>query len=169
MDAMEAILTRRSVREYTGQPVGREAIEQMMRAAMAAPSAHNEQPWCFVVVQGRSALDELATTGSHAQMAADAAAAIVVCGDLNLELKPNSWVQDCSAATQNILLAAHALGLGAVWTHCHPDPVAERDMRQLFDLPDHVVPLAVVLIGHPAVQASVEDRFLPDRVHWEKW
>jgi nitroreductase len=169
MDAMKAILTRRSVREFKQGTIEREKIEQILAAGMSAPSAHNEQPWCFLVIDDREVLSKLAATASHVEMAATAGAAIVVCGDLDLELTPGSWVQDCSAATQNILLAAHALGLGAVWTHCHPDPVMQREVTDLFKLADNIKPLAIVVMGEPAVEVAPKDNYLAERVHFNKW
>jgi len=169
MDAMKAILTRRSVREFKQGTIEREKIEQLLAAGMSAPSAHNEQPWCFIVVDDREILKKLAATGTHVEMAATAGAAIVVCGDLNLELATGTWVQDCSAATQNILLAAHALGLGAVWINCHPEEAIQQDVAGLFKIPDHAKPLSIVVMGVPAVEIAPKDNYLAERVHWNKW
>ena len=157
------------MREFKPGAIKREQIEQLLAAGMSAPSAHNEQPWCFVVVDDREILKKLATTGTHVEVAATAAAAIVVCGDMDLELAPGTWVQDCSAATQNILLAAHALGLGAVWINCYPEEVMQREVAGLFKIPDHVKPLSIVIMGVPAIEVAPKDNYLAERVHFNKW
>jgi nitroreductase len=120
MDAIEAILGRRSIRSYTDKPVAKETVQQLLEAAMAAPSAGNQQPWHFVVVDDRALLEKITTVHPYAQMAKSAQLGILVCGDLSLEMHQGYWVQDCAAATENLLVAAHALGLGAVWTGVHP-------------------------------------------------
>jgi nitroreductase len=169
MEFLETILSRRSVREHTDEPVSEEAIEQLLRAAMNAPSAGNQQPWHFIVVRDRSRLQEIARAHTYAQMLRTAPAAILVCGDLRLERAPGLWVQDCSAATQNILLAAQALGLGAVWVGVHPDPARVEMIRGLFGIPEHVVPLCLVPIGHPASWEPREERFDPTRIRRDRW
>ncbi len=169
MEALEAILTRRSIRKYTDAPVGDEVVTELLRAAMAAPSAGNQQPWHFVVVRERGLLEGIASFHPYGAMAREAAVAIVVCADLKLEQRPGFWVQDCSAATENLLLAAHARGLGAVWLGIHPRPERIEATRKLFVLPEHVVPLAIVPIGHPAEDPGPVDRYNPRRVHVDRW
>jgi nitroreductase len=169
MDALEAILTRRSVRKYDSRPVADELVTELLRAAMAAPSAGNQQPWHFIVVRDRALLDGIADFHPYGAMTRQAALAIVVCADLRLEQRPGFWVQDCSAATQNLLLAAHARGLGAVWLGVHPRPERVEATRALFSLPEHVVPLAIVPLGYPAETPSPTDRYDPRRVHLDRW
>ena len=169
MDAMEAILTRRSIRRFTAQAVSGELIETLLRAAMAAPSAGNEQPWQFVVVQERSLLERIPSVHPHAQMAAEAPLAIVVCGDLDRETYKGFWVQDCSAATQNLLLAARANGLGAVWCGVHPNEERQAGIRELLSIPDGVMPFALLVIGHPNEEKPRADRYDPSRVHRGGW
>jgi len=120
MDALEAIHTRRSVRQYTDKPIDDETIQQLLAAAMSAPSAANEQPWEFVVITDREMLDAIPTFSPFASMVKRAPLGITVCADTRNVIVPRFWVQDCSAATQNLLIAAHALGLGAVWTGVYP-------------------------------------------------
>lgn len=169
MEALEAIHGRRSIRRYTAQPVSEEMIEKMLRAAMAAPSAGNQQPWQFVVIDDRKILDAIPKFHPYSAMLREAPLAIVVCGDERQERYKGYWVQDCSAATQNLLLAAHALGLGAVWLGVYPimDRVAKA--QELLGLPSQVIPLAIVAVGHPAEKKGPEDRFQASRVHRNRW
>jgi nitroreductase len=169
MEVMEAILSRRSIRRYTGEGVPDAMIEEILRAAMQAPSAGNGQPWQFVVITDRATLREIPRFHEHAKMVPDAPVAILVCGDLRREKYEGFWVQDCSAATQNILLAAHAKGLGAVWVGIYPREGRVTGFRRLLGLPDHVVPLALVPIGFPAVRKPAEDRFDRSRIHRDRW
>ena len=169
MKAFEAILTRRSVREFTSEPVGEEALEQILRAGMQAPSAGNQQPWHFIVVRQRALLDEVARVHPYAQMCRTATAAILVCGDATLEKFPGYWVQDCSAAAENMLLAAHALGLGGVWVGVHPRAERIGVMRELFRLPESVHPLCLLPLGRPTATPAPVERFLPARVRYDRW
>ena len=169
MDAMEAILTRRSIRQYTDQSVADEVVTDLLKAAMAAPSAGNQQAWQFVVINEREVLDEIPTIHPYSRMVKQAPLAILVCGDVALETNKGYWVQDCSAATQNLLLAAHANGLGAVWLGVYPREQRVVDFRKLLGLPGHVVPLALVSIGYPAEEKSPANRFDPAKVHYNGW
>ena len=149
MDTIEAIMTRRSIRKYTANRVPAEVVEQLLRAGMAAPSAANEQPWHFVVITERKTLVQVPTFHAHAHMLKEAALAILVCNDSGLELMKGRGVLDCSAATQNMLLAAHALGLGAVWLGIYPVEERMNGMRKLLNMPSRVVPVALVSLGYP--------------------
>lgn len=169
MEAIDAILTRRSVRRYTDRPVADEVVTLLLRAAMAAPSAQNQQPWQFIVVRDRPLLEKMAEVSQYAKMLRHAQVAVVVCGDLRDERIPGFWVEDCAAATQNLLLAAHALGLGAVWIGVYPREERVGRLRDLFCLPDDVIPFAVVSIGYPAEDLGPADRFRIDRIHLDKW
>lgn len=169
MDALKAIFTRRSIRKFTAQPVPESLIETVLRAAMSAPSAGNQQPWHFVVVDDRSMLDRIPTFCPYAAMCREASLGILVCGDTALERYQGFWVQDCSAATQNLLLAAHALGLGAVWTGVYPRDERVRGFRELLKLPDSVIPLSFVVIGYPAEHPRPADRFRRERIHRNRW
>jgi nitroreductase len=163
MDAMEAILTRRSIRKYTAQAVPDELVKELLKAAMSAPSAGNQQDWQFVVVRSRQMLEELGRVHPHAPVTG-APLVILVCGDLQRESHKGFWMQDCAAATQNLLLAAHANGLGAVWCGCYPREERAAGLRKLLGLPEHVVPLALVVIGYPAETKERQDRYDPAKV-----
>ena len=168
MDAMEAILTRRSIRKYTKQPVSDEVLKELLEAAMCAPSASNRQPWCFVVINDRKVLDEIPNYHPYAQMLKEAPVAILVCCDSDLELR-GYGVEDCSAATQNILLAAHAKGLGAVWLGVYPTESRVTDTKKLLNLPEHIIPISLISVGYPAEQKPSPERYRVDRVHYNHW
>ena len=140
MEAIEALLTRRSIRKFTNQPVPEQLVKHVLEAAMCAPSARNQQAWQFLVIRDRAKLVELQQVHPNVP-SSGAALAIVVCGDLSAETSPGFWVQDCAAATENLLLAAHALGLGSVWVGIYPVEESVAGLRRLVGLPAHVVPL----------------------------
>ncbi|MDD4731964.1 MAG: nitroreductase family protein [Desulfovibrio sp.] len=165
MDVFEAIRERRSIRKYTDEPVSDEVVRELLGAAMMAPTAGNAQAWQFVVIRDRAMLESVQSFSPYAGMAAQAPLGILICGDTALEKYPGYWVQDCAAAMQNLLLAVHAKGLGAVWTGVHPKPEREAGFRKLCALPDNVMPLGFAVIGHPAQERQSEDRFNPQRVH----
>jgi len=161
------ILARRSVRRYTSQPVSEEEIATLLEAAMAAPSASNRQPWHFIVISRRETLDALAERHPYAKMLRQAPLAIVVCGDRTLS--ENFWVQDTSAATENLLLAAAGMGLGAVWLGVYPNAERVAVVRDLLGLPAHISPLCIVAVGRPAEHPPARTQYQPARVHREKW
>lgn len=168
--AIENIMTRTSVRDYTDAPISEATIDTLLRAGMAAPTARNRQPWKFLVVTERASLDSLAQ--GNWKPAAKAQAAIIICGDLTNPLEGEGrdyWVQDCSAATENILLAAHAVGLGAVWCGCYP--VSERVslVKNLFGMPDEIIPLSLVMLGYPNGEQTPKDKYKADNIHYNKW
>lgn len=169
MNTLEAIHTRRSIRKYTDQPVSAELIKELLAAAMSAPSAGNQQPWQFVVIDERNLLDRIPFINSYAAMCRYASVAILVCGDTGLEKFHGFWVQDCAAATQNLLLAAHEKGLGAVWTGIYPMEDRVLGFRKLFSLPQQVIPLALVVLGYPAQKHGPENRYREDRIHRNSW
>ena len=169
MNTLEAISTRRSVRSFTSKPIAKEIVEELLRAAMSAPSAGNEQPWQFVVMDDRRILDRIIDVNPNAKMCKEAQAAILVCGDTSKEKYPGFWVQDCSAAAQNILLAAHDKGIGSVWTGIYPIKERVEGFRKLLGLPENVVPFCLVPLGYPAKQVPQVDRFQRDRVHHNGW
>lgn len=169
MDALEAIHTRRSIRKFTDTPVSEEEVRTLLKAAMAAPSAGNQQPWQFVVVRSKARLQEVAGLHPHVHMAPKAQLGILVCGDTRLEKYAGYWVIDCAAAVQNLLLAAHSLGLGAVWTGIHPMQDRVAAFAKLFGTPEGVIPHSFIPVGHPAEEKQREDRFRPERVHLENF
>jgi nitroreductase len=169
MNTMEAILTRRSIRKFTNKPVPKETVAELLKAAMYAPSAGNGQPWHFLVINKREFLDKLPEIHPHALMAKQAPLAIIVCVHLDLEKYPGNWIADCSAATQNILLAAHEKGLGSVWCGVYPNEQRIAAFRKTFNLPGRVVPLSLNVIGYPDETKTAEDRFKKDRIHENGW
>lgn len=169
MDCLESIYTRRAIRKYTDKKVSDEQIEKLLKAGMSGPSAVNEQPWHFIVVKDKKLLEEIPKASPYAQMAKDAAVAIIVCGDLKLQKIEGLWSQDCCIAAQNILLAAHALGLGAVWTAAYPLPGRVENLQKLFNIPKNIIPLCVIPIGYPAEKKEPVERFKKERVHNDKW
>jgi len=169
MEALEALLTRRAVREYTSEPVTEEELQTILRAAMHAPSACNQQPWHFIVVDDRETLNAIAARHPYAQMLLQAPMAISVCADVTLETCRGHWTSDCSAAMENLLLAAHALGLGSVWVAVHPAEQRVQAVRELLHLPNFVVPLCLAPLGHAAGPLPKVDRFNPARVHRGGW
>jgi len=169
MDALEAIHTRRSIRKYRDEPVPDELIDKVLAAAMSAPSARNQQPWQFLVVRDKSLLGQIPRICPNAAMIARAPLAILICADLDLETSPGYWVVDCAAATQNLLLAAHALGLGAVWCGVYPRQDRMTGLHQLFALPTRVVAHSLAAIGYPAEQPAPQNRYRSDRVHQDGW
>ena len=169
MDTIEAIRTRRSIRRYTDDPVPDDVLAEILQAAMSAPSAGNQQPWQFILVADRALREAIANFHPYAQMVPEAPVAIVVCGDLRLERYTGYWVQDCSAATQNLLLAAHAKGLGAVWVGIYPVDDRVRRLQKLLALPTQVIPLAVVPVGTPAERVPAANRFDATRIHRNRW
>ena len=168
-DVLKLIQSRRSIRKFKKAPVSEEQVETLLRAAMAAPSAGNEQAWAFLVVRDRAKLDQIPKVHPYAAMVKTAPLAILVCGDLQRETHKGYWVQDCSAATQNLLLAAAGMGLGACWCGVHPRPEREEGLRKLFNLPAHIVPFAVIPVGVPDEKKGPADYYDPDRVHREVW
>jgi len=169
MEVMEALLGRRSIRKYSDDPVTNAQVKQLLEAAMAAPSAHNRQPWHFIVVRDRAKLLEVPKFHNYSKMLEQAALAIVVCGDLNLEGGTGFWVQDCSAATENILLAAKAVGLGAVWLGVYPNDGLVNGVRSLLEIPEKIVPLCIISVGCPLEEKPPGNRYRDDRVHRERW
>lgn len=169
MDLFDALKTRRSIRKYTAESVSDDNIHAMLDAAMHAPSAKNEQPWHFIVVKTQSVREQLSKTSPYTHMASEAPLVIVICGDMNLDKASGMWVQDCAAATENLLLAARGEELGAVWCGVHPVKEREDHVRKVLSLPANIIPLSLICIGHPAQQFREEHRFLEDRVHRETW
>lgn len=162
---IEAIMSRRSIRSFTDEPVSREQLETLLDAAMAAPSARNGRPWHFVIVQEPATRQAISGAYRFKDVIAHAPAAIVVCAD-------NSgmfWIHDSCAATQNILLAAHALGLGAVWLELQPDEDRQQAVRDVVGLPPNMGVLCVVAVGHPAEAKPAHGPHDPARAHWERF
>jgi nitroreductase len=169
MDTLEAIKTRRSIRKFKDMPVSREAIRIIVEAGMYAPSARNEQPWHFLIINSRVLLEKIMKVHPYASMLNEAPVAILVCGDTTLELSPGYWPVDCSAATQNMLLAAHATGLGAVWLGVYPRQERINAIHEIFKLPSNIVPFALIALGYPDEIKKAPLRIRTERVRFNSW
>lgn len=171
--AYENIMTRSSVRSYQpDRAVSPDTVEMLLRAAMAAPTAVNKQPWAFMVLDNRESIDSLAEVLPYAKMLNHAPLAVVVCGDMELALEGDArdfWIQDVSAATENLLLAAHSLGLGAVWTGVYPNADRVKGVTERLGLPSYIIPLAVVPIGYPDGEQTPKDKWVASKVHYNRW
>ena len=170
--AITNIMTRVSVREFTGEKISEAQIDTLLRAAMAAPSAINKQPWAFIVVTDEAVIAQLGEALPYSRCSNHPAMAIIPCGDLTKAIPgemANFWINDVSAATENLLLAAHAMGLGAVWTGLHPDMNRARLVQEMLGLPEHIIPLCVVPVGIPAEQPEVKDKFKAENIHYNQW
>ena len=166
---LDNIATRTSIRDYEARPVEKEKIEKMLRAAMAAPTAMNKQPWHFVVVDQRNVLDALAGANPYAKMLKKAPLAIVVCGNTDKMIEGGGrdfWIQDASAATENLLLAAHAMGLGAVWTGAYPSEERCISISKVLSLSDNLIPLNMIVVGYPAEQPQPKQKFKEENISY---
>lgn len=167
---MKEIFERRSVRTYTDRDITPDEEERLLRAGMQAPSAGNERPWHFVVIRSRDTMQKINESQPYAKMLEKAPLCIAVCGDRRAQSFPfDFWVQDCSAAIQNMLLEAEHLGLGGVWLGVYPVPERVSNISALLGLPEDVLPLGLLAFGQPDKHPEPADRFLPDRVHKETW
>jgi len=169
METMQAILTRRSVRKFTGKEISEEQITKLLEAAMYAPSARNMQPWHFIVVNKKEIIDKIPHIHPYADMCYEAACAILVCGDNQIEKNEGYISLNCGAATQNILLAAHDLGLGAVWLGVYPLAERMEPISKLFNLPQNIIPVSLIVVGYPAETKEIPERFKEDRIHYNVW
>ena len=170
--AIENIMTRVSVREFTGEKISEAQLDTLLRAAMSAPSAINKQPWAFIVVTDEAKIAALGEALPYSRCSNKPAVAIIPCGDLTKAIPgemANFWINDVSAATENLLLAAHAMGLGAVWTGLHPDMNRAKMVQEMLGLPEHIIPLCVVPVGVPAEQPEVKDKFKAENIHYNGW
>jgi nitroreductase len=166
---MDAIYKRRSIRKFTSEPVSEKNLKEVIRAGMNAPSAGNERPWYFIVINERKLLDEIPKIHPYSSMLYEAPVAVAVCGDLNLEKYEGYWVQDCSAATQNMLLEIADLGLGGVWLGVHPIKDRVERISRLLGIPENVIPLSLIAIGHPAENKEPKNEFDEQRIKYNRW
>ena len=166
---MDVIFNRRSIRRYAADEVSRQQIRRLLEAAMAAPSAGNQQPWHFVVITDPELKEQVPEFHPFAKMIRQAPVAIAVCADLRDLTHEPMWVQDCAAATQNILLQATAMALGSVWLGIYPRDERVEGLRKLLGLPDYIMPFSLVPIGKPGEFKEPNDRYLEDRVHQDRW
>jgi nitroreductase len=170
MELYEGLLSRRSIRKYTGGKIDDEVILSVIKAGMYAPSANNTRPWHYIIVDDRNMIDGIMRVHPYSSMLAKASHAIVVCGDETLQNGPGYYPLDCSAATQNMLLAAHALGYGAVWLGVEPKADRKRAISGIFGLPRHIHPVAVVSIGVPVkIPEKIPGRFELKKIRKNHW
>ena len=169
MELFQVIFTRRSIRQYKSDPVGQNNIKLILQAAMAAPSAHNHQPWCFIIISDPDTLDRIRAFHPYAEMLSSAPVAILVCGDKRIEPNSGYLTQDCAAATQNMLLAAHDIGLGSVWIGIYPKEERMARTAEIVQLPEHILPVSLVALGVPGQIKPRQDRFKPERIHKNSW
>ncbi|MFO7677016.1 MAG: nitroreductase family protein [Thermoplasmatota archaeon] len=170
MDLMTGILTRRSIRTYTTTAIDNKIITSLIKAGMAAPSAGNQQPWQFIVISDKNLLKEVSSYLPKGGMLSQADKGICVCGDLNAERYKGYWMVDCSAATQNILLAAHYYGIGSCWLGVYPREERIKNLQNVFRTPSHIIPFAVVSLGYSGEKSGVvDDRFDESLIHHNSW
>lgn len=174
MDTMEAIMGRKSIRRFTDQPISQEDLETILKAGMAGPSAVNARPWQFIVVRHRDMLCRMAERNGHAAAPlCQAQVGILVCGDMDLAYPRGRdyWVVDGSIACQNMLLAAHDLGIGSVWLGTWPQSEKVAGQKELFSLPESIVPHSILAFGYAAEDPdkSGKVRWEPAKIHYEKW
>jgi len=169
MDLFSALLNRRSIRKYSDKDIPNGEMDKLLKSAMYAPSAMNYQAWQFVVINQREKLDDILKVISHAEMLKSVKAAVLICGDLNLEKNIDYIQQNCSAATQNLMLCAHGLGLGSCWIGVYPVKEIISGLQYLFKLPEYVIPISLVSLGYPAENPVAEDRFKTEKVHFNQW
>jgi len=170
-ETLETIFNRRSIRKYSKKIIDKRTIDLLIKAGLSAPSNVNKMTWEFIVIDDKKILEKIAAVTLYGKMTKDAPLAIVVCGNLDRALPGEGsdfWVQDCSAATENILLAAHSLGLGAVWTGVYPTVDRIRNVsKAIGNVPQNVIPLALIPIGYPLDEEILSEKELPtDRVHY---
>jgi len=169
MDVLEAIFTRRSIRKFTGQQVSEEDLRTILRAGCYAPSATDRRPWQFIVVRDPEKLAAFAAGLRYGKMIPQAGCAVVVCGNKAAQGMTGFLIEDCSAAIQNILLAAHGLGLGAVWCGLYPVVPNTRLVASLLEIPTGIVPVGLIALGHKIEDRQTAERFDPAKIHLEKW
>ncbi|MCD7971697.1 MAG: nitroreductase family protein [Candidatus Azobacteroides sp.] len=169
---LDVIHQRTSIRAYTDQPVSKENLETIVRAGMAAPSAVNKQPWQFIIIDDKNTLHALGENMRTSAMVQKAPAAILVCGDMNKAGEgwlQQYWIQDCSAASQNILLAITSLGLGGVWTSIYPAEDRIKHVADILNLPEHIIPLNIIPLGYPSQHPEPKDKWNEENIRWNVW
>jgi nitroreductase len=169
MDAYEAIITRRSIRKYTSRDIEYTLVTKILQAGMMAPSAHNRCPWQFIVITEKEKLLAIPRFHPYSEMLKHAPMAVLIAGDKRIQKSEEYLVQDCAAATENMLLAAHALGLGAVWLAVYPRQERMQGIIDLFAIPDYIFPVSMIALGYPAEVKMQPERFDPGRVHHNQW
>jgi len=167
----DVMQSRKSVRNFTGAPATKSALDKILRAGMMAPTARNQQPWAFVAVTDRKQLDSLAAVLPSGKILLKAGAAIIVCTEPEKAAgKSHEFaIIDASLASENILLAVEALGLGAVWTAVYPDARLMERVRSSLGIPKGVIPLNVIPVGVPTGEDKPKTKYKVEKIHWERW
>jgi nitroreductase len=171
-ETLKTIFSRKSVRKYKNEPIEKDKIILLVKAGMAAPSAVDKRPWDFIVVTDKKILKELSDKLPYAKMTQNAAVAIIVCGNIEKQYQGKDsvfWIMDCSAATENILIAAESLGLGAVWTAVYPEKERINSVKKILNIPENVIPLNVIPIGIPLSTEMPKNKYDPSQLHFNKW
>ncbi len=169
---VEIIQSRASVRQFTTQKPSEEQIETLLRCAFSAPTAMNRQPWHFLVIDDPTLLKQIGEQFPYSRVANNCQVCFIPCGDMTIAMEGYArefWIQDVSAATENLLLAAHSIGLGGVWTGLYPDLDRVNQLKALLGLPEHITPLCIVPIGYPAENPEVKDKYKAERIHRNLW
>ncbi len=171
---IDCIMTRASVRSYTGEQINDSIVEKILRAGMAAPTAANQQPWHFIVVNEQNLKDSITAAFEYTKMVENCSFAVVVCGDMDNLFQDDIheggfWVEDCSAASENMLLAAHALGIGGVWCGIYPLKDREQRLSSILNLPSNLTPLNVMAFGYPAQPVAPKDKWAPAKIHYNAY
>ena len=169
MDFYDAIIKRRSIRKYKDTPVSEELVEKLLKAAMYAPSANNFQSWQFIVVNQRPILEQIVKVHPYSRMLLTAPVAIIICGDENYEKLPGYNAVNCSAATENLMVAAYGFGLGSCWVGLYPREERMSGIRDLFKLPQEILPVSLIAVGYPDEEKQLPERFIPSRIHYNSW
>ena len=169
METLDAIFTRRSIRKFKDKKISKDVLDDILKAGMYAPSAYNEQPWQFIVIDDRKLLDEIPNVHPYASMCKTATLAILVCADLTKEKTKDLWILDCAAATQNIMLAAHDKNIGSVWVGVYFRKEHIEAFTKLLNLPKHIVPISLIPMGYSDEEIKKVDRFKKDRIHYNSF
>lgn len=169
MDIFEAILTRRSIRKFTGKVINDDDLKCILKSGFYAPSAKNFQPWHFIIVKETELLEEISQRHPYAKMVPNAGCCIVVCGDKMKQTKTGFLIEDCSASIENMLLAAHGLGLGAVWLSLYPINSRSKPISKLLNIPATIIPVGMIAVGYKAEEKTIDDRYSEEKLHFEKW
>lgn len=169
MDVLEAIFTRRSIRKFTGEAISDEDLRTLLKAGFQAPSAHNFQPREYIVVRDKEVIEKITAFHKYSKMLPKAGCGIIVCGDTKKQPEIGFLVEDCSASIQNILLAAHGLGLGAVWCGLYSVEKLIQSMSEILNLPEHIIPIGMVVVGVKDEDKDEIDRYDEGKVHFDRW
>ncbi|WP_313757558.1 nitroreductase family protein [Tissierella sp.] len=169
MEVLQAIMTRRSIRKFTGEVITEEQLDTLLRAGFQAPSAHNTQPWHFIVAKDKELLQKISDFHKYAKMLPNAGCGIIVCGDEEKQGNRGFLVEDCSAAIQNILLAAHGIGLGAVWCGLYDSGNLVESMKEVLELPNNIIPIGMVVVGNKDEERNISERYEESKIHYNKW